>query len=190
MYQLSHACACNRQLNEPQAATRHCSCNLTKRNNRHAITQSTMSATMSYFLRNKIYPAVTKMREIIEGQCLEDVPDVEEADEAMEESQEIAGPSAETPAAMAADPEESSGLLEAVKDIGEESRRPETVCEEVLRGADPEPVTQAIELLANWPLDMLSAKEKTYGIIPLLEDEGKCLELYRHFWPHPETFLW
>ena len=59
------------------------------------------------------------MKEIIEGQCLDDVP-VEEAEEAME--MELAGPSeeTETPAGMATDPEEGSGLLSILMDAIEE----------------------------------------------------------------------
>ena len=101
------------------------------------------------------------------------------------------------PAAVPA--EEVNGLLHSIMAIGEESRAsdPGAISVGALRGEDPgleagssamadildtaAATTPAPEFLMEWALDMLTEKQKSYGIIPLLpEDVSECLDIYRN----------
>ena len=122
--------------------------------------------------------------EVIEAAEMEDVPDEVE-------DQEMA---AEVSADILEIPEETNALFNAVVSIGEESaRRNGAVPVEVLRGEDPtlfasssstmraeeRQPEEPLVLLNNWPLDMLTEQEKTFGIIPLLPNGEECLNIYR-----------
>ena len=126
----------------------------------------------------------------VDYDCLMD--DIETGVEAMPSEESSVE---QSPAAVPA--EETDGLLDSVMAIGEESRArdPGAICVDALRGEDlgleagssamadtrdAAAATSAPELLMEWPLDMLTEKEKSYGIIPLLpEDVSECLDIYR-----------
>ena len=116
---------------------------------------------------------------------LQDIADgiAEEPVEQVVEAQELTADAADTETPTV--PEDSNALQEAAKIIGKESESHDAVFEEVFRGVDPRPSSSSTMhetrpiLLNNWPLDLLSEQEQNRGIIPLLQDGGECLNVFR-----------
>ena len=129
------------------------------------------------FLANSIYPVMDSLQNIADGIAEEPVEQVVEAQELTADAADT-----ETPTV----PEDSNALQEAAKIMVKKSESHDAVFEEVFRGVDPRPSssstmheTRPIVLLNNWPLDLLSEQEQNRGIIPLLQDGGECLNVFR-----------
>ena len=152
------------------------------------------------FLKTHIYPAIGLLQDLPATETVQLNKDEEnemaqDKEMAIYETVEIETQQTEGPVEGDTMVTDKNSLLEAVKDIGIESQRNDPGPEGhsaalVCQRDSPRPSSSsnvdvsATNHLMQWPLDMLSDKQKDNGIIPLLPMEpdeipGQCLDIYR-----------